>query len=253
MKSEFSLKRRSILKNSIISGACLSFLSKTSTANPKKIAKGSTVLFQGDSITDAGRDRIAENSANHPGMLGRGYPHVIAGQILAKLSQEKLKIYNRGISGNKIPDLTARWEKDCLNLKPNILSILIGVNDIWHKLNGNYKGTVQDYEMDYSELIKRTKEKLPNTLIIICEPFVLRCGAINDAWFPEFDERRAASKRVSKKFETLFVPFQKMFDEAVASGTEPEYWAGDGVHPSVAGHALMANTWINIVSNYFDL
>jgi len=253
MKSESSLNRRSILKNSIISGACLSLLSKTSAANPKKIEKGSSVLFQGDSITDAGRDRRAENRANHPGMLGRGYPYAIAGQTLAKLPQEKLKIYNRGISGNKVPDLAARWEKDCLNLKPKILSILIGVNDIWHKLNGNYKGTVQDYEIHYSELIKRTKEKLPNTLIIICEPFVLRCGAINNTWFPEFDERRAASKRVSKKFETLFVPFQKMFDDAVASGTEPEYWAGDGVHPSVAGHALMANTWINIVSNYFDL
>ena len=89
MKSEFSFNRRTILKNSIISGACASFLSKTSTANPKKIAKGSTVLFQGDSITDAGRDRRTENRANHPGMLGRGYPHVIAGQILALLEDLK--------------------------------------------------------------------------------------------------------------------------------------------------------------------
>ena len=209
MKSEFSLNRRSILKNSIVSGACLSFLSKTSVANTKKIAKGSTVLFQGDSITDAGRDRRAENRANHSGMLGRGYPHAIAGQILSKLPQGKLKIYNRGISGNKVPDLAARWEKDCLNLKPNILSILIGVNDIWHKLNGNYKGTVQDYEMQYSELIKRTKEKLPNTLIIICEPFVLRCGAINDAWFPDFDERRAVRRKSLRNSKPYSCHFRK--------------------------------------------
>ncbi|MDE0570220.1 MAG: SGNH/GDSL hydrolase family protein [Verrucomicrobiales bacterium] len=253
MKLESPLKRRSILKNSILSGACASFLSKNAKANTKKLAKSSTILFQGDSITDAGRDRRTEDRANHSGMLGRGYPHAIAGQALAKLPQKNLKIYNRGISGHKVPDLAARWERDCINLKPNILSILIGVNDIWHKLNGNYKGTVQDYEIQYSELIKSTKEKLPNTLIIICEPFVLRCGAINDTWFPEFDERRAVSKIVSQKFGTLFVPFQKMFDDAVASGTKPEYWAGDGVHPSVAGHALMANSWIDIVSNYFDL
>jgi lysophospholipase L1-like esterase len=123
------------------------------------------------------------------------------------------------------------------------LSILIGVNDIWHKLNGRYDGTVESYETGFDALLTRTREGLPDVQIVICEPFVLRCGAINDKWFPEFDERRAAAKRVSQKHKTLWAPFQTMFDEAVAAGTPPNYWAGDGVHPSPAGHSLMAQAW----------
>ena len=154
-----------------------------------------------------------------------------------------MNIYNRGISGNKVPDLDARWQADCLDLKPALLSILIGVNDIWHKLNGRYDGTVESYEKGFAALVRRTRDALPRLNVIICEPFVLRCGAVNEKWFPEFDERRAAAARVAKGAGALWVPFQSMFDKAVAAGTKPEYWAADGVHPSVAGHALMAKTW----------
>ena len=91
--------------------------------------------------------------------------------------------------------------------------------------------------------MRRTRDALPRLNLIICEPFVLRCGAVNEKWFPEFDERRAAAARVAKGAGALWVPFQSMFDKAVAAGTKPEYWAADGVHPSVAGHALMAKTW----------
>ncbi len=81
---------------------------------------------------------------------------------------------------------------------------------------------------------------------MICEPFVLRCGAIDDTWFPEFDERRAVAKAAAKTAGALFVPFQSMFDEALSPSTPPEYWAKDGVHPTMAGHALMAKTWLDV-------
>lgn len=203
---------------------------------------GSVVLFQGDSITDAGRDRKSQQ-ANNPRSLGFGYPSHIAGGLLRDHAALGLKVHNRGISGNKVPDLEKRWQVDALDLKPAVLSILIGVNDIWHKLNGRYDGTPEVYRDGFAALLERTREALPDTTFVICEPFVLRCGAVNDSWFPEFETRRAFAEEVAKKAGAIWVPFQQKFDEAVAAGTEPAYWAGDGVHPTIAGHALMAKVW----------
>lgn len=206
-----------------------------------KLPQDAVVLFQGDSITDAGRDKNA-TAANHQGGLGDGYAMLLAAGLLADHAGSKLKIFNRGISGHKVPDLAARWQSDTVDLKPNVLSILIGVNDIWHKLNGNYKGTVADYETGYRELLKKSVEAIPGVRLVICEPFVLRCGAINDKWFPEFDQRREVARKLAEEQKATLVPFQSMFDEA-AKLAPPEYWAGDGVHPTLAGHALMAKTW----------
>lgn len=241
-----SLDRRSFLSATAAASAAAAIVfrpGETPAEEPsnRKLAAGSIVLFQGDSITDAGRDRKSDGANNANG-LGNGYPFVLACDLLRDYSDPQLKVYNRGISGNKVPDLKARWQADCLDLKPDVLSILIGVNDIWHKLNGNYQGTTTDYETQYRELLEQTTSKLPKTRLVICEPFVLKCGAVNDKWFPEFDERRAVAKKVACEFEAVFVPFQAMFDEAVEKAP-PEYWAADGVHPSLAGDALMAKTW----------
>ncbi len=214
-------------------------------AVPTKLKGGAVVLFQGDSITDASRDRKAAE-ANNPAGLGRGYPFLIASALLAEHPQAQLRIFNRGISGNKVPDLADRWQADAVALKPDVLSILIGVNDLWHKLNGGYQGTVADYESGYRELLQRTMRELPATRIIVCEPFVLRCGAVNERWFPEFDQRREAACRLAAELKLTLVPFQTMFDQAVKLAS-PAYWAADGVHPTVAGHGLMAKTWRDVV------
>lgn len=212
----------------------------------KLIKKNSLILFQGDSITDAGRDRRRENNANDSRALGKGYAFLAACQLLARCAGDELKIYNRGISGNKVFQLAERWDKDCLSLKPDVLSILIGVNDIWHKLNGNYDGTVEVYEKDYDKLLTRTRKALPDVRLVVCEPFVLRCGAVNDKWFPEFDGFRQAAAKVAAAHGAVFIPFQAMFDKAVEKAP-PSHWAGDGVHPSMAGAALMAQAWIDSV------
>ena len=200
--------------------------------------KATVVLFQGDSITDCGRDRNSKD-ANSAGALGTGYPLLVSAAALAAHAERELKFFNRGISGNKVPDLEARWRTDTLDLQPDVLSILIGVNDFWHKLDHGYTGTVEDYERQYSALLDETRRALPHAQIIVLEPFVLRCGAVTARWFPEFDQRRAAAARVANKARVSFVPLQSAFDHKTKS-RRPEYWAADGVHPTPAGHALIA-------------
>jgi len=211
---------------------------------PVTLKQGATVLIQGDSITDAGRSRDTQDTANDFAQLGNGYAKLIGYHLLSKYADKELKVYNRGISGHKVPDLDARWDKDCIDLKPDVLSILIGVNDIWHKMNGKYEGTPETYESGYKALLKRTKDALPDVQIIVCEPFALRCGAVKDTWFPEFDARLAGAKAAAESAGAVFVPFQAMFDAAIAAGSAPEFWAKDGVHPSAQGASLMAMRWL---------
>ncbi|MEZ6064694.1 MAG: SGNH/GDSL hydrolase family protein [Planctomycetaceae bacterium] len=211
------------------------------------IPAGATILFQGDSITDAGRNREHAGEANNQLGMGGGYASMAAANLLTAHKDAGLKIFNRGISGNKVFQLADRWQADCLDIKPDVLSVLIGVNDIWHKLNGNYDGTVDVYERDYKALLERTRQALPQVQLVVCEPFVLRCGAVKDTWFPEFDSYRAAAKAVAEAFDAKFVPFQSMFDAAIEFAP-PEHWAKDGVHPSPHGAALMAHHWTEVVT-----
>ncbi|MGB0769010.1 MAG: GDSL-type esterase/lipase family protein [Phycisphaeraceae bacterium] len=128
-----------------------------------ELKKGATILLQGDSITDAGRKR--DNlDANNMDALGKGYASLIAYHLLTANKDKKLKLYNRGISGHKVPDLDGRWERDCIELKPDVLSIMIGVNDYWHTVafGSKYKGTVDDYKTGFNALLKRTKDALPD-------------------------------------------------------------------------------------------
>lgn len=248
--SQSQLDRRQFIGSALASGGVLA----AASACPKpvlaaerapKLPEGAVILLQGDSITDAGRNRKSTR-ANDAAALGRGYPCLLGGALLADYPKLQLKIYNRGISGNKVPDLAGRWQQDAVDLKPAILSILIGVNDIWHKLNGRYDGTIATYETGYRELLQRTLAEIPGVKIVVCEPFVLRCGAVNDTWFPEFDQRRAVAKKLADELKLTFVPFQTMFNKAVEAAP-PTYWTGDGVHPTLAGHALMAKTWREVV------
>jgi lysophospholipase L1-like esterase len=212
------------------------------------VTRGDTILFQGDSITDAGRSRERASEANDQPGFGSGYAWLASVELLVDRPKAELKIYNRGISGNKVFQLADRWQADCLDLKPSLLSVLIGVNDIWHTLTGNYKGTVEIYERDYRALLERTRKALPKVKLVVCEPFVLRCGSVNEKWFPEFDGYRAAARRVGETYRAVFIPFQAMFDQAVKYAP-PTHWAADGVHPTPAGASLMANTWLRIVAS----
>ena len=246
------ISRRTLLATAGIAGLASSISTNLMAghhekANQLSLPKGTTILFQGDSITDGGRDK-KNQIANQQKALGAGYAWMAASHLLIKNPQLNLTIHNRGISGNKVHQLANRWDKDCLDLKPDILSIMIGVNDIWHGLNGKYEGTVKTYEDDFLNLMERTRKALPKTQFVICEPFVLRCGAVNEKWFPEFDRYRAAARKVADQNNATFVPFQSMFDEAVQYAP-PKHWAGDGVHPSSHGASLMAHFWTQSVQS----
>lgn len=200
------------------------------------------ILFQGDSITDCGRNREAL-AANDGGALGLGYSKMAAAELLSRRPGDQLSIYNRGISGNRIVDLYARIKCDLINLRPNLVSILIGVNDTWHEFGSHNGVDVAKYERIYRDLLTEVREALPSVKFVICEPFVLRCGVVTEEWVAEIDQRRAVCAKLAQEFGAVFVPFQAVFDEAVKQAP-PAYWAADGVHPTPAGHQRMTQAWL---------
>lgn len=246
--------RRDFLKKGLLAGAgalmipelAKAVVNEHTAVNAPKITlkKDAVILLQGDSITDAGRDR-ANNISNSFPMLGNGYSLFIASQLLAREASKQLKIYNRGVSGNKVYQLSERWEIECLAVQPDVVSILIGVNDYWHTLTGGYKGTAEVYENDYRDLLQYTKDKLPHVQLVIGEPFALKGGAaIEDSrWFPMFDEYRRIARKLAEEFKAVFVPYQAGF-EAAMKYTPTRYWSNDGVHPDLPGRQLMANLWL---------
>ncbi len=245
--------RRSFIKRAAISTiAAISIpeILSASMAKEKikeiKLSKDQVILFQGDSITDSGRNK-EDAGFNTSRNLGSGYPMLAGAALLNKYAEMNLKIYNKGISGNKVFQLAERWDKDCLELKPDVLSILIGVNDIWHKLNGNYDGTVDIYRKDYIALLERTLKALPDVKLVICEPFAVKgVKAVDDKWYPEFYEYQKAARDIAKQFGAVFIPYQKIYDEAQKKAPGA-YWTGDGVHPSLAGAQLMAKAWMKAI------
>jgi lysophospholipase L1-like esterase len=251
-----NISRRNFLgKTAVGVAATASIASIVSACVPEKETKteqkqsflkqGDVVLFQGDSITDAGRKRENERP-NMPDAFGYGYPFVAAAKLLNDYSDDQLLIYNRGISGNKVYQLAERWDKDCLELKPDVLSILIGVNDYWHKRNGHYDGTIEIYENDYRKLIERTLKALPDVKLILCEPYyVLDVKWVDESWVEPMKQYQAVAKKMADEFGTLWVPYQKIYDEAIkhAPGS---YWTLDGVHPAMPGFQLMAEAWLRV-------
>jgi lysophospholipase L1-like esterase len=202
------------------------------------------VLFQGDSITDGNRGRNTD--PNH--ILGHGYQFIIASKYGEKLAERQLVFMNRGISGNKVSDLAKRWDKDTVELKPDILSILIGVNDL------NAGVSAEEYERQYDELLAATQRALPKTKLVLCEPFGLPVGHYQSNWSTqsvEFAKRRAIVHRLAAKYHAPVVEFQKAFDEATRRAPA-DYWMWDGVHPTYSGHQLMADEWVRTVEAAWD-
>ena len=197
------------------------------------------ILFQGDSITDAGR--IRDNDAN----VGTGYPLLVK----AKLGFEepgKYEFINRGISGNRIVDVYARIKNDIINLKPDVMSILIGVNDVWHEYSNNPNGVdAEKYFKVYDMLIEEIKTALPAIKIMIMEPFVLKGTGTEESWelfSSEVKKRAKMAKKIAQKYDLTFIPLQAGFDE-LTQKAEESYWLADGVHPTPMGHEYIKNQW----------
>ncbi|WP_295650634.1 SGNH/GDSL hydrolase family protein [uncultured Mucilaginibacter sp.] len=222
--------------------------SASSKTRKIKLEKDDVILFQGDSITDAGRDK-ATLTANTLKALGTGYAFLTTADLLNKNPDKNLSIYNRGISGNKVYQLADRWDVDCLSLKPNVMSIMIGVNDFWHTLTNGYTGTVEVYKNDYIKLLDRTKAALPDIKLIILEPYFVNGIRPEEAkWHPTFDSYQQVAREIAEKYQATLIPLQSMFDEAVKQAP-PKYWTPDGVHPSMAGASLISHAWSDVVKS----
>ncbi len=202
------------------------------------IQKAQTILFQGDSITDAGRDRASVKG------LGGGYAMMAASRMQALYPELGLTFLNKGISGNRASDLAGRWKEDCLDLKPDWVSILIGVNDCWRRYDSNSPTSAEVFETHYRDILERSKKH--GIGIILCEPFLLPCPPDRVAWREDLDPKIHVVRKLAREFAAALVPFDGVF-AARSVIQPPDFWAADGVHPTSAGHALMASAWIDAV------
>lgn len=200
---------------------------------------GARILFQGDSITDGNRGRSED--PNH--ILGHGYAFIIAARYGASFPERDLTFINRGVSGNTVSDLAARWQEDCIGLHPDIVSILVGVNDTLYKL------PVADYERTYDALLARTIASNPSVRLVLCAPFSLPVGDRKEAfaaWYSGVKERQDVVARLAVRYHAALVELQPVFDEA-CTRAPAEHWIWDGVHPTYSGHELIADAWIRAV------
>ena len=199
------------------------------------------ILFQGDSITDGNRGR--NEDPNH--ILGHGYCFIIAAQYGSHFPERKLTFLNRGISGNKVTDLAARWQRDTLDLKPDVLSILIGIND-------SGKVPPDEYERVYDKLLVDAKAANPNIHFILCEPFYLPKDGHKegDERDQDIKQRQVMVAKLAEKHHAALVKFQQVFDDA-CKRAPAQYWVWDSVHPTYSGHQLMADEWIKTVRQFY--
>jgi len=207
------------------------------------------ILFQGDSITDGGRWRTGSDF-NH--IMGQDYAYVLAAQIGADSPQRELVFVNRGISGDRVPDLETRLHPDTIALHPQLLSILVGVNDQFAAADRAV--TAEQFEAGYDHLLSETIAALPGTKIVLGQPFILPVGK-RKAAYPEFmaemKKRQAAIDRLAAKYHLPVVRYQEAFDAALAKAPA-EHWSWDGIHPTYAGHGLMAREWLKTVDGFWS-
>ena len=210
-------------------------------------AKPMTILFQGDSITDGNRSR--NDDPNH--ILGHSYAYLIAAALGVQLAELQPLFINRGISGDRASDLYARWNEDAISLRPDWLSILIGVNDAWRMMSQEPSGVTDRYERAYRHILEETKEVLPETKLILCEPFILNTGAPAqewEAWYAKLQHYQMIARMLAEQYDAVFVPLQETFEQA-CSRADAAYWLWDGIHPTAAGHELIARKWLDVVQN----
>ena len=209
--------------------------------------KGAKLLFQGDSITDMNWGRN-QKDRNH--YLGHSYVFLIASRLGVDMPEAKLEFFNRGVSGNKVGDLRKRWRRDAIEVKPDWLSILVGVNDV--NQSGGKPFNLQKWEEDYRFILNESRRENPKVRIVLMNPFVLRVTRLEPLdmwkrWRGEIEKLGEIVARLAKDFDAVHIETQKIFDRA-AEQVSPSHWIWDGVHPLPQGHELIARNWLQAVS-----
>jgi len=204
--------------------------------------KDDIVLFQGDSITDGGRDRESEDC------LGRGYPLMIGAWYSCNFPEENIRFLNRGMSGNRVIDLLNRIDINFIEIKPSWISILIGVNDCWRRYDRNDPTSAEVFEERYRILLTKLRQNT-TAKIILCEPFLLPVKPEQEKWREDLEPKISVVRKMAHEFDTFLVPLDNVFQNA-ARRKSMEYWSWDGVHPTHAGQMLIAQTWLKTLGIY---
>lgn len=270
LKGVWMLDRRAFIRNAMVCGGIAPVVAGCSavgvghsatgaSSDPDGVAgydyrrpglvKGSRLVFLGDSITDMKWGRN-ESDRNH--YLGHSYVYLIASRLGVDMAEAELEFFNRGISGNTVGDLRARWQKDAIDMKPDVLSILIGVNDVGRSHSAGEDVPLDRWEADYRFLLESSRQANADLRIVLLDPFVLRCGRLQEeaAWAyyrGQIDKLRAIVAMLAEEFDAVHVKMQDVFD-AAAKAVRPDQWIWDGVHPLPQGHELIARHWLQQVS-----
>lgn len=248
--------KRSFLKASLAGTLGLGTLAKPILAGPAEkfyipeVPAGYTFLFQGDSITDANRVRT-----DLPNVMGQGYAHAVASRIGADFPEAGFTFYNRGISGDKVYNLENRWEEETLALQPDVLSILAGINDVGDLIHDpDYPAMKPGFETSYRNILRTSREQNPSLLIILGLPFIYPTGKRaekKELWVTYTEEKQAFIRQLAKEFDALLIDYPALF-AWVEKRKPAEYWVGDGVHPTIFGHELMAREWLRVAATRLD-
>lgn len=205
---------------------------------PLTLPPSATVLFQGDSITDAGRDRRSHTD------LGTGYVHLAAD--LLRASDPSLTVLNRGVGGDRITDLHARWEQDTLAHRPDLLSVMIGVNDTWRRYDSGRPTAIEAWEADYRDLLVQVRER-PSVRLVLMEPFLVAVTPEQWSWREDLDPRIHAVRRLAAEFDARLLAADGLLNQAARTSGRPELVVLDGVHPTPLGHRVLAEAWADLV------
>ena len=217
-------------------------------------SNGKRVVFIGDSITDGmwgcgGGFKFSSAERNHSDLnhiYGHGFMEMVASDTQSRYPKAGFVFFNRGISGNKLPDLAARWKEDALDLDPDVLSVLVGVNDIGAYLRSGSQEPFnkEEWKNLYRDLLRQAREKNPSVKLVLCTPFVSRGGNVEyEKRAPIASELAGIVREVAKEFGAVLVPYDELFAKLIASEPSPNYWMWDGTHPTSAGHRRMADLW----------
>ncbi|MBP5273733.1 MAG: SGNH/GDSL hydrolase family protein [Abditibacteriota bacterium] len=202
------------------------------------LKKNMTILFEGDSITDAGRSREDDS------FLGFGYATLVAAEMLCSYPEYGLKFINRSVSGNRTIDLVQRWAADAETIKPDVISIMIGINDTWRRYDSNDPTSTEAFEANYRDILVRSK-KLTDDIIII-EPYLQLVQPGQENWLKDdLINKIGVCRKLACEFGTEYIPMQSIMADA-AKLAAPSYWAADGVHPTWAGYALIADHYMDL-------
>lgn len=203
------------------------------------ITRNQTLLFQGDSITDAGRNR------DNPACLGFGYAFMAAAQIALRYPELDINCLNRGVGGDCTGDLLSRWQNDCMDLKPDWVVLMIGINNVWRRYDSSVPTEHAVFEREYRQLLQSTRADT-GARIIILEPFVLPTSADRLKWREDLDPKIQIVRQLAAEYADVYIPLDGLLNAAAIMKT-PHYWAGDGVHPTAAGHAFIADQLLTAI------